>query len=210
MTAVREPLRPPISARIVGVDEAGRGPLAGPVVAAAVLLPRASTPVGVTDSKRLSARARQRLAGEIRTASTAFAIGIGSVADILAFNILGATMLAMQRAVAGLNVALDHVLVDGNRAPDFRVAGRSVPAAPIVKGDATIACIGAASILAKVHRDALMDELDQAYPEYGFARHKGYATAEHRAALHRHGATPHHRAEFAPVREVLASPERMS
>ncbi|MEM1261854.1 MAG: ribonuclease HII [Pseudomonadota bacterium] len=203
MNAVLKPLRPPIAARIAGVDEAGRGPLAGPVVAAAVVLPRGRTPLGVTDSKRLSASERQRLDGEIRSVCTAAAIGIGSVDDILELNILGATMLAMQRAVAALDVSLDHVLVDGNRVPSFERLGEPVSAAAIVKGDGTVGCIGAASILAKVHRDALMEALDRDYPQYGFARHKGYGTAEHRAALEKHGVTPHHRADFAPVRNVL-------
>ncbi|MEO1036347.1 MAG: ribonuclease HII [Pseudomonadota bacterium] len=197
----------PHGAPLAGVDEAGRGPLAGPVVAAAVLLGEQPLPPGVTDSKQLRAERRIELAAGIRDCSAAWALGVASVAEIEQLNILGATMLAMQRAVAGLAVTPGHVLVDGNRAPRFECAAGLVPTTTVVRGDASEICIGAASILAKVHRDALMVELDGRFPEYGFARHKGYATAEHRAALVEYGATVEHRATYAPVRAALEASE---
>lgn len=184
---------------LCGVDEAGRGPLAGAVHAAAVILPQGHPIAGLNDSKKLSARQRERLYGEITTHALAWAVASASVEEIDTFNILQATLLAMRRAVAGLTVAPDQVLVDGNRVPDL-----PYPAQAIVQGDATIEAISAASILAKVSRDREALQLDQLYPGYGFARHKGYGTPEHLAALENLGATPAHRRSFAPVRQVMA------
>jgi ribonuclease HII len=183
---------------IAGVDEAGRGPLAGPVVAAAVILNPDAPIAGLADSKKLTARRRQELASAIRRQASAWAIGEASVAEIDQINILQAALLAMRRAVAGLGIAPARVLVDGNRVP----ASLPCPAEAIVRGDQTVPCIGAASILAKTHRDEIMTALDVRYPEYGFARHKGYGTAQHKAALQRHGAMSEHRRSFAPVRRL--------
>lgn len=180
---------------IAGVDEAGRGPLAGPVAAAAVILDAAQPINGLADSKQLSAATREKLAAEIRKRSCAWSVAFASVAEIDRLNILQASLLAMQRAVAGLALAPTLVLVDGNRAPILPCTARA-----IVRGDATEAAISAASILAKVARDALLDELDGVYPAYGFARHKGYPTPAHLAALAAHGPCPAHRMSFAPVR----------
>ena len=179
---------------VAGVDEAGRGPLAGPVVAAAVILDPRRPIVGLADSKTLTAARREALAREIRQHASAHAVAQANVAEIDALNILHATMLAMRRAVEALGVAPDEVLVDGNRCPDVAYRVRA-----IVKGDRDIAAISAASILAKTVRDALLVELDAAYPAYGFAQHKGYPTPEHLAALARHGPCPAHRRSFAPV-----------
>jgi len=184
---------------ICGVDEAGRGPLAGPVVAAAVILDPARPIVGLADSKKLSAQRRERLAIEIREKALAWSIAEASVEEIDAINILQATLLAMQRAVAGLSMLPAEVLIDGNRCPNL-----NVPARAIIGGDATVAEISAASILAKTSRDAGMLMLHVRYPQYGFDRHKGYGTALHLAALQAYGATPQHRRTFAPVRDVLA------
>lgn len=184
---------------ICGVDEAGRGPLCGVVVAAAVILDPAKPIVGLNDSKKLSARKREALAVLIRRDALAWAVAEASVAEIDRLNILHATMLAMQRAVAGLGVRPDEVLVDGNRVPSL-----DVPARAIVQGDALEACISAASILAKTCRDEQLLEMDKRYPEYGFAAHKGYPTAAHLKALAKYGATPEHRRSFAPVQAVLA------
>jgi ribonuclease HII len=183
---------------ICGVDEAGRGPLAGPVVAAAVILDPSRPIVGLADSKKLSAARRERLAREIREKALAWAVAEASVEEIDAINILQATLLAMQRAVAGLSTQPSEVLIDGNRCPDL-----ALPMRAIIGGDATVAEISAASILAKTTRDAGMLELHARYPHYGFDRHKGYGTALHLATLRAHGATPHHRRSFAPVRDVL-------
>ncbi len=183
---------------ICGVDEAGRGPLAGPVVAAAVILDPARPIVGLADSKKLSAARRERLASEIREKSLAWSIAEATVEEIDAINILQATLLAMQRAVAGLSLIPSEVLIDGNRCPAL-----DLPMRAIVGGDATVAAISAASILAKTYRDAGMLELAARHPQYGFARHKGYGTAEHLAALREHGPSPVHRKSFAPVREQL-------
>ncbi len=180
---------------IIGVDEAGRGPLAGPVIAAAVILGDADIP-GLADSKKLSPRRRADLETQIR-AQCAFAIGEASVAEIDALNILHATMLAMTRAVAALDVTPDMVLVDGNRLPIWPWAARA-----IVGGDASEPAISAASILAKEHRDRLMLAADAAHPQYGFAQHKGYGTAAHLAALKIHGPCPLHRQSFAPIRQL--------
>ena len=179
---------------VAGVDEAGRGPLAGPVVAAAVILDPRRPIMGLADSKTLTAARREALAREIRQHASAHAVAQANVAEIDALNILHATMLAMRRAVEALGVAPDEVLVDGNRCPDVAYRVRA-----IVKGDRDIAAISAASILAKTVRDALLVELDAAYPAYGFAQHKGYPTPEHLAALARHGPCPAHRRSFAPV-----------
>jgi ribonuclease HII len=183
---------------MAGVDEAGRGPLAGPVVAAAVILDDLQPIVGLADSKKLTTRARERLYDEIRAKALCCCIAQASVEEIDELNILQATMLAMRRAVEGLRLKPSMVLVDGNRVPPL-----NVPAQAIVKGDAKVQAISAASILAKVHRDRLCDQLHEAYPEYGFDAHKGYPTVDHVAALRLHGATPAHRRSFGPVKVVL-------
>lgn len=183
---------------IAGVDEAGRGPLAGPVTAAAVILDPARPIIGLADSKKLSPARRERLAEEIRAKSLAWALGRADIAEIDRLNILQAALLAMQRAVAALSVAPDKVLVDGNRCPKL-----VCPCAAIVKGDASVPAISAASILAKVARDAELRDLHDRYPQYDFARHKGYPTAAHLAALRRHGPCPEHRRSFAPVAALL-------
>ena len=185
-------------ALVAGVDEAGRGPLAGPVVAAAVILDELKPIEHLGDSKVISPRRRERLFDEIRAQALACCIAEASVEEIDRLNILQATLLAMQRAVAGLRLAPRLVLVDGNRLP---VLG--MPAEAIVKGDARVPAISAASILAKVYRDRLCEALHEAHPAYGFARHKGYPTADHLAALRAHGACVAHRRSYAPVRAVL-------
>jgi ribonuclease HII len=184
---------------VAGVDEAGRGPLAGPVVAAAVILDDLKPICGLADSKVLSARKREALFDEIRAKALCCSIALASVEEIDALNILQATMLAMRRAVEGLRLLPRKVLVDGNRVPQLKI-----PVEAIVRGDARVQAISAASILAKVHRDRLCDELHQAWPAYGFASHKGYGTPEHLAALKLHGAAPVHRRSFAPVRKAMA------
>ncbi len=181
---------------IAGIDEAGRGPLAGPVVAAAVILDPLRPIQGLADSKRLSQTKRTRLAVLIKNQALCWAIAEATVAEIDQYNILQATLLAMRRAVAGLPRLPDQLLVDGNQLP----ADLPCPAEAIVKGDQTVACISAASILAKTHRDDLMRALDRCYPEYGFASHKGYGTRQHQEALAEYGITPIHRRSFAPVR----------
>ncbi len=185
---------------MAGVDEAGRGPLAGPVVAAAVILDELQPIKGLKDSKVMTARARERLFDEIRAKALCCSIAQASVEEIDTLNILQATMLAMQRAVEGLRLRPHHVLVDGNRLPVLKVQAEA-----IVRGDAKVKAISAASILAKVHRDRLCIELHAAHPQYGFDGHKGYPTAAHLAALREHGACPHHRRSFAPVRAVCVS-----
>ena len=184
---------------VCGIDEAGRGPLAGPVVAAAVILDPARPIVGLNDSKKLSEKKRLVLADEIRAKALAWAVAEASVEEIDRLNILHATMLAMQRAVAGLQIAAESALVDGNRCPKL-----AIPVEAVVKGDGKIASIAAASILAKTVRDAGMLELDARYPQYGFARHMGYPTAAHCAALAAHGASPVHRKSFGPVARQLS------
>ncbi len=181
-----------------GVDEAGRGPLAGPVVAAAVMLDDRAPIRGLNDSKKLGPRTRERLFDEILAKALCCRIAVASVEEIDALNILQATLLAMRRAVQGLRLRPHLVLVDGNRTPDLQVPVRS-----IVKGDAKVQCIAAASILAKVHRDRLCAELHERHPKYGFDGHKGYATAAHLAALREHGPCAAHRRSFAPVRDAL-------
>ncbi|MDE2625681.1 MAG: ribonuclease HII [Burkholderiales bacterium] len=186
------------SGLVAGVDEAGRGPLAGPVVAAAVILDELAPIKGLKDSKQLTARARERLYDEIRAKALCCCIAQASVAEIDALNILQATLLAMRRAVEGLRLRPHRVLVDGNQLPPL-----PMPALAIVKGDAKVQAISAASIVAKVHRDRLCLELHARHPQYGFDGHKGYPTPAHLAALREHGASPEHRRSFAPVRAVL-------
>ena len=183
---------------LAGVDEAGRGPLAGPVVAAAVILDELNPIAGLADSKKLTARRRERLYDEICAKALCCSIALASVAEIDRLNILQATLLAMQRAVAGLRLPPAKVLVDGNRLPTLGVLAEA-----IVDGDATVPAISAASILAKVQRDRWCAEVDAQWPQYGFAAHKGYGTAAHLAALRAHGACEHHRRSFAPVAAVL-------
>ena len=183
---------------ICGVDEAGRGPLAGPVVDAAVILDIERPIAGLADSKKLSARTRQRLAAAIRERAIAWAVAEASVEEIDHLNILRATMLAMKRAIEALPLRPTQVLVDGNRCPDI-----DLPARAIIGGDASEAAISAASILAKTCRDAGMLHLHIDYPQYGFDRHMGYGTAVHLDALRRHGPAPCHRRSFAPVRQLL-------
>ncbi|KFB73203.1 MAG: Ribonuclease HII [Candidatus Accumulibacter phosphatis] len=183
---------------LCGLDEAGRGPLAGPVLAAAVILDPARPIAGLKDSKKLSARQRETLAAEIRARALAWAVAAASVEEIDRINILQASLLAMQRAVSALTAKHQlvpvRVMVDGNRCPQL-----PYPVEAVVGGDGKIAAIAAASILAKTVRDADMRELHVAYPQYGFDRHMGYPTAQHLAALREHGASPEHRRSFGPV-----------
>ena len=181
-----------------GVDEAGRGPLAGPVVAAAVILDPRQGIAGLADSKKLTARRREQLFDQIKDKALCCAIGQASVEEIDRLNILQATLLAMQRAVAGLRLVPARVLVDGNRLPRLPMLAEA-----IIGGDAKVPAISAASILAKVHRDRWCEQIDAEYPQYGFAAHKGYGTAAHLAALRQHGPTPWHRRSFAPVAQAL-------
>lgn len=183
---------------VCGVDEAGRGPLCGPVVAAAVILDPARPIEGLADSKKLSERAREQLAPLIREHALAWAVAEASVEEIDRLNILHATMLAMQRAVCALSVAPGEVRVDGNRCPTL-----PYPTRAIVKGDATEPSISAASILAKTVRDEAMRVLDREWPQYGLAGHKGYPTAAHLMAIERHGVAPFYRRSFAPVRRLV-------
>lgn len=185
---------------VAGVDEAGRGPLAGPVVAAAVILDRPPRIQGLADSKVISPRKRDRLYDLIRDKALCCSVGMARVEEIDQLNILQATMLAMRRAVQGLRLKPVKVLVDGNRLPTLDVLAEAV-----VGGDAKVRSISAASIIAKVTRDRLMEELHAQYPVYGFAGHKGYGTAEHLAALRQHGPCPEHRRSFAPVARALAA-----
>jgi ribonuclease HII len=182
--------------RIAGVDEVGVGPLAGPVVAGAVVFPRDARIRGVDDSKKLSSAARARLAEEIRARALAVSVGVVGVADIDRLNIYHAALEAMRRAVIGLGAVPDHLLVDARRVP-----GVTLPQLALVKGDARSFSIAAASIVAKVARDAMMVELDAIYPQYGFADHKGYGTRVHLDALERYGPCPAHRRSYAPVRQ---------
>ncbi|WP_223912997.1 ribonuclease HII [Rhodoferax lithotrophicus] len=184
---------------IAGVDEAGRGPLAGPVVAAAVILDELHPIKGLADSKKLTARKREQLFDEIRAKALCCSVAQASVQEIDELNILQATLLAMRRAVQGLRLSPKLVLVDGNRLPVLPMRAEAV-----IKGDALVAAISAASILAKVTRDRWCEDYDQQFPAYGFAKHKGYGTAAHLAALSEQGACPEHRTSFRPVAEVLA------
>ncbi|NBR17539.1 MAG: ribonuclease HII [Gammaproteobacteria bacterium] len=186
-----------------GVDEAGRGPLAGPVVAAAVILDPARPIAGLADSKALKAAEREALAPLIRERAIAFGIGVASAAEIDAINILQATLLAMRRAVLALAVPATHLEIDGNRLPSLEGLEGVRSAVAIVKGDSKVAAISAASILAKTARDHVMEQLDTRHPEYGFAIHKGYPVRAHLAALDTHGPSPVHRRSFAPVRSRL-------
>ena len=181
-----------------GVDEAGRGPLVGSVVAAAVILDPAQPIAGLADSKKLSEKKRNLLSAQIKQFALGWSIAEASVAEIDELNILHATMLAMRRAVEGLSVTPNFVEIDGNRCPDLKM-----PCEAIVKGDSKVAAISAASILAKVERDRQMVLLDQQYPDYGFARHKGYPTKQHLEVLATIGSIPEHRSSFGPVRRVL-------
>lgn len=190
----------PLAQRIAGVDEVGRGPLVGAVVTAAVILDPAHPIAGLADSKKLSEKRREALYGEIIDKALAWSLGRAEPEEIDQLNILHATMLAMQRAVAGLALVPDMVLIDGNRCPKLPMRSQAV-----VKGDSRVAEISAASILAKVTRDREMIALDRQFPDYGFAQHKGYPTAHHLAQLARLGATEHHRRSFAPVRRALES-----
>ncbi|WP_097460186.1 ribonuclease HII [Mangrovitalea sediminis] len=185
---------------LAGVDEVGRGPLAGPVVTAAVILDPERPIEGLMDSKQLSERKRDRLFDLIRERSLAWSLGRCEVAEIDRLNIFHATLLAMERAVAGLSIAPEYVLVDGNRCPKWHWRSEAV-----VKGDGRVPCISAASILAKVARDREMVELDSRFPGYGLARHKGYPTPDHLQALREQGATSIHRRSFRPVQEALSS-----
>lgn len=179
--------------KIAGIDEAGRGPLAGPVVAAAVILPENLFLDGLQDSKRLTASDRERLAGEIKACCISWGIGVASPAEIDSINILQATKLAMKRAVAALSVVPDHLLIDAVQ------LGSKIPETPVIKGDARSASIAAASVVAKVTRDYIMLKLDKKYPQYGFARHKGYPTRDHYTALQKYGPSPVHRLTFRGV-----------
>lgn len=185
--------------RVAGIDEAGRGPLAGPVYAAAVILDPARPILGLDDSKKLSAQRREELAAEIRSGALAWCIASATVAEIDSLNILQATMLAMRRACEGLTVMPDMALIDGNCLP----RGLACLAEAVVKGDATVASISAASILAKTARDADCLDLHALYPDYAFDQHKGYGTVLHLARLESHGPCPAHRRSFSPVRRLL-------
>jgi len=184
---------------ICGVDEVGRGPLAGPVVAAAVILNPGQVPVGLNDSKKLTARKREALFKVIQTTALAVNIAEASVEEIDDINILQASMLAMRRAVAGLEVRPIGALVDGNRDPNFG----DLPTRTLIKGDARSLSIAAASIIAKVFRDRLMTKLGESYPDYGWAQNAGYGVEKHRVALELVGVSPHHRRSFAPIRNIL-------
>lgn len=188
----------PNAALIAGVDEVGRGPLVGAVVTAAVILDPANPIEGLTDSKKLSEKKRALLSDEIKTKALAWSLGRAEAHEIDELNILQATMLAMERAVNGLSIAPDFVLIDGNRVP----SGLKISAEAVVKGDLRVAEISAASIIAKVARDLEMEQLDAKYPEYGFAKHKGYPTKVHVDALLQHGAIDEHRKSFKPVKKA--------
>jgi ribonuclease HII len=185
---------------IAGIDEAGRGPLAGPVVAAAVILRPRRPIAGVADSKQLHAEERERLSLIIRREALCFGIGWADQAEIDALNILQATFLAMHRAILAMPRAPDHVLIDGNRVPKLSGLGKALTARAIIGGDARHAAISAASILAKTARDHYMNQMHAVYPEYCFSDHKGYATEHHRRLLAQHGPCPLHRRSFEPVR----------
>ncbi len=184
--------------RIAGVDEAGRGPLAGPVIAGAVILDPGKPIEGLRDSKRLSASRRDELFDQIRERALAWAVGRADVEEIDRINILQATMLAMSRAVEALQPYADHALIDGNRCPDLSCTSQA-----IIKGDSKVPAISAASIMAKVTRDREMLDLDMRYPGYGLAQHKGYPSKAHIEALENLGVTPVHRRSYAPVRRII-------
>ena len=201
MKAKQAPLAWDVPGLVAGVDEAGRGPLAGPVVAAAVILDDMRPIRGLADSKALTPKQRERLYDQILAKSLCCSVALASVEEIDTHNILQATMLAMRRAVEGLRLKPAKVLVDGNRLPTLDVLAEAV-----VGGDARVKAISAASILAKVHRDRLCEELHSQFPNYGFASHKGYGTPEHLEALRVHGACVHHRRSFSPVAAVMTNP----
>ena len=192
------PLNWDVPTLIAGVDEAGRGPLAGPVFAAAVILDDLQPIAGLADSKKLSSNKREKLYDEIRARSLCFSVAQASVEEIDSLNILQATLLAMQRAIAGLRLKPGKVLIDGNRLPVIDIVAEA-----IVKGDTKVPCISAASILAKVERDLWCHSIDNAFPEYGFAKHKGYGTAQHLQALSTYGPISLHRKSFAPVAQSV-------
>jgi ribonuclease HII len=200
-----EPFEYPVAYCIAGVDEVGRGPLVGDVVTAAVILDPDNPIEGLMDSKKLSDKKRQLLAVEIKERAIAWSIGRASPEEIDTLNILHATMLAMQRAVQGLQVLPDYVLVDGNRCPTFAHDSGTIACESVVKGDARVAEISAASILAKVARDDEMIALDKLYPYYGFAQHKGYPTKTHLEKIIEHGVLDCYRRSFKPVANVLAN-----
>ena len=187
---------------VAGVDEAGRGPLAGPVFAAAVILPEHYDLPGLTDSKKLSPKRREQLFVAIRQQALTYSIQQASVAEIDQYNILNATLLAMKRALESLTLVPKKALIDGNKAPNTQIQTQT-----IIGGDLSVPEISAASILAKVSRDALLLALDQTYPQYGFAKHKGYGTRQHLDMLAKHGPCPSHRKSFAPIKKALAASE---
>jgi ribonuclease HII len=189
---------PVVEGLLAGVDEAGRGPLVGNVVAAAVILDSNNPVTGLADSKKLGAARREKLAAQIRECAIAWSVISIDAREIDRINILQATLLAMKQAVEQLAIAPQHVFIDGNRCPDIQV-----PATAVVKGDTRVAEISAASILAKVERDAQMRVLHASYPQYGFDKHKGYPTAAHMEALAEYGPCPEHRQSYRPVREAL-------
>ncbi len=200
-----EPFEYPVAYCIAGVDEVGRGPLVGDVVTAAVILDPENPIEGLMDSKKLSEKKRQLLSVEIKQHAIAWSIGRANPEEIDTLNILHATMLAMQRAVLGLKVLPDYVLVDGNRCPTFAVEGGNIASQSVVKGDARVAEISAASIIAKVARDDEMIALDKLHPEYGFAQHKGYPTKAHLEKIIEHGVLDNYRRSFKPVANVIAN-----
>jgi len=189
---------------VAGIDEAGRGPLAGPVVAAAVILHDDDPIDGLADSKLLSATRRSELAAQIMARSQAWSVAWADPAEIDTLNILQATMLAMRRAFLGLRILPARVEVDGNRLPNLQFHGRLIDGSAIIGGDSKIAAISAASIIAKVRRDRIMHDMDGLYPQFGFARHKGYATADHRRRLAEFGPCREHRRSFAPISSMLS------
>ena len=195
---------------VAGVDEAGRGPLAGPVVAGAVILDPRQPINGLADSKKLSQSKREALAIEIQSKALAWSLSWADASEIDTLNILHATLLAMRRAVLGLHLRPGLVEVDGNRLPNLEFAGRIIEGRAIVGGDDLVPAISAASIIAKVRRDAIMCEVDQLYPGYGFAKHKGYGTALHRESLDRLGPCPQHRWSFRPVSFMRLHPELLA
>lgn len=208
MPAVKKVFQPfeyPVAYCIAGVDEVGRGPLVGDVVTAAVILDPDNPIEGLMDSKKLSEKKRQHLSVEIKQRAIAWSIGRASPEEIDTLNILHATMLAMQRAVQGLKVTPDYVLVDGNRCPTFAHETANIACQSVVKGDARVSEISAASILAKVVRDDEMIALDKLYPYYGFAQHKGYPTKAHLERIIEHGVLDCYRRSFKPVANVLAN-----
>ncbi len=196
---MQQSLFPRGSGPVAGVDEAGRGPLAGPVVAGAVILDPDREIPDLADSKALSERRREMLAKDIRQGALAWSVAWADAHEIDQLNILQATFLAMRRAIIGLRITPARVGVDGNRLPDLRFDGRRIDGAAIIGGDGLVPAISAASIIAKVQRDQMMCSLDVIYPDYGFRRHKGYGTAAHRDALGQHGPCPQHRRSFRPI-----------